>query len=99
MRALRPKRARIDPDQSAIREIHLSLDVPQVQRAEHPFARLREAASALATDMDGVITDDNGHLIRSESLDAIGADLELLYDTLDGRDLSAGSPQPRRLFS
>jgi hypothetical protein len=46
-----------------------------------------------------VITDDNGHLIRSESLDAIGADLELLYDTLDGRDLSAGSPQARRLFS
>jgi hypothetical protein len=88
-----------DPDQSAIREIHLSLDVPQVQRAEHPFARLREAASALATGMDGVITDDNGHLIRSESLDAIGADLELLYDTLDGRDLSAGSPQARRLFS
>ena len=88
-----------DPDQSAIREIHLSLDVPQVQRAEHPFVRLREAASALATGMDGVITDDNGHLIRSESLDAIGADLELLYDTLDGRDLSAGSPQARRLFS
>ena len=46
-----------------------------------------------------VITDDNGHLIRSESLDAIGADLELLYDTLEGRDLSAGSPQARRLFS
>lgn len=88
-----------DPDQTAIREIHLSLDVPQVQRAERPFVRLREAATALAIGMDGVITDDNGQIIRPESLDAIGADLELLYDTLDGRDLSAGSPQARRLFA
>ena len=88
-----------DPEQSAIREVRLSLDVPQVQRAEQPFVRLREAATALASGMDGVITDDNGQLIRSESLDAIGADLEQLYDTLDDRDLSAGSPQARRLFS
>jgi hypothetical protein len=38
-------------------------------------------------------------VIRVESLDAIGADLEMLYDTLDARDLAAGSPQARRLFS
>lgn len=88
-----------DPDQSAIREIHLSLDVPLVQRAERPFVRLREAAAALASAMDGVITDDNAQIIRTESLDAIGADLEQLYDTLDAHDLAAGSPQARRLFS
>jgi hypothetical protein len=29
----------------------------------------------------------------------ISADLESLYDTLDARDLAAGSPQARRLFS
>lgn len=88
-----------DPDQSAIREIRLSLDVPLVQRAERPFVRLREAAMALAATMDGVITDDNAQIIRPESLDAIGADLEQLYDTLDAHDLAAGSPQARRLFS
>jgi hypothetical protein len=54
---------------------------------------------ALAASMDGLITDDNGQIIRAESLDAIGADLELLYDTLDARDLAVGSPQARRLFS
>jgi hypothetical protein len=32
-------------------------------------------------------------------MDGIGADLESLYDALDSRDLSAGSPQARRLFS
>jgi hypothetical protein len=88
-----------DPDQSAIREVTLSLDVPQVNRAEQPFVRMREAAIALAASMDGLITDDNGQVIRLESLDVIGADLETLYDTLDARDLAAGSPQARRLFS
>ena len=55
-----------DPDQSAMREVTLSLDVPQVDRAEQPFVRMREAAMALAASMDGVITDDNGQLIRAE---------------------------------
>ncbi len=88
-----------DPAQSAIREVTLSLDVPQVDRSERPFVRMRESAIALAAAMDGLITDDNGQVIRLESLDGIGADLEQLYDTLDGRDLSAGSVLARRLFS
>ena len=49
--------------------------------------------------MEGVLTDDRGQPIPSDALDAIGADLEKLYDTLETRDLSAGSPQARRLFS
>jgi hypothetical protein len=88
-----------DPAQSAIREVTLSLDVPQVDRNERPFVRMRESAIALAAAMDGLITDDNGQVIRVEALDGIGADLEQLYDTLDGRDLSAGSVLARRLFS
>ena len=88
-----------DPAQSAIREVTLSLDVPQVMRSERPFVRMRESAITLAASMDGIITDDNGQVIRAEALDVIGADLEQLYDTLDARDLSAGSPLARRLFS
>jgi hypothetical protein len=88
-----------DPSHSAIREVTLSLDVPHVSRTEQPFVRMRDAAIALAASMDGLITDDNGQVIPSESLDVIGNDLESLYDTLDARDLSAGSPQARRLFS
>lgn len=88
-----------DPAQTAIRELTLSLDVPQVPRTEQPFVRMRDAAVALAAAMDGLITDDDGRVIPVEALDAIGADLEHLYDTLDARDLSAGSPQARRLFS
>lgn len=88
-----------DPAHSAIRDVTLSLDVPHVPRSEQPFVRMRDAAIALAASMDGLITDDNGQVIPAEALDRIGADLEQLYDTLDARDLSAGSPQARRLFS
>ena len=88
-----------DPAHSAIREVTLSLDVPHVPRNEQPFVRMRDAAIALAASMDGMITDDDGRVIPAEALDRIGADLESLYDTLDARDLSAGSPQARRLFS
>jgi len=87
-----------DPAQSAIRDVQLSLDVAQVHRDEQPFTRLREAAAALAQAMDGVVTDQNGQLLREEAMDGIGADLEKLYDTLDAHDLSAGSVQARRLF-
>jgi hypothetical protein len=88
-----------DPSQSALRAVTLSLDVPQVDRSEQPFVRMRDTAIALAASMEGLITDDNGDVIRVEGLDVIGADLEHLYDTLDTRDLSAGSPLARRLFS
>lgn len=88
-----------DPALSAIREVALSLDVPQVDRSERPFVRMRETALALAASMDGDITDDNGQVIPPDALDGIGGDLEQLYDTLDGRDLSAGSVLARRLFS
>ena len=46
-----------------------------------------------------MVTNSDGQLLRDETMDAIGADLEQLYDTLDARDLAAGSPLARRLFS
>lgn len=88
-----------DPALSAIRDVVISLDVAQNDRSEHAFARMREAALSLADSMDGVVTDDNGLPLPPEAMDVIGADLEHLYDTLERRDLSAGSALARRLFS
>ncbi|APW42777.1 cell division protein ZipA C-terminal FtsZ-binding domain-containing protein [Rhodoferax saidenbachensis] len=88
-----------DPAQSAIRELALHLDVAQVDRAERPFERMREAAGALASAMEGVVTDDNGQPLASQTMDVIGTELQGLYDTLEQRDLAAGSPLARRLFS
>ncbi|QDL54582.1 cell division protein ZipA C-terminal FtsZ-binding domain-containing protein [Rhodoferax aquaticus] len=88
-----------DPTQTAIREVALHLDVAQVDRAERAFVRMREAAMGLAQAMDGVVTDDNGQALVPATMDVIGSELEGLYDTLEQRDLAAGSPLARRLFS
>jgi hypothetical protein len=88
-----------DMSQSAIREVTISLDVPQVDRAERPFERMREVAVTLAERMDGVVTDDNGLTLPPEAMDVIGTELGTLYDTLDRRDMPAGSALARRLFS
>lgn len=88
-----------DPALSAIREFSLSLDVPQIAREDQPFERLREMASLLAKNMDGVVTDGDGQILGEDVLDQIANDLRQLYDALDARELSAGSAQARRLFS
>ena len=88
-----------DPAQSAVREVAIGLDVAQVDRSEQPFVRMREVARLLAQRMDGVVTDDNGQTLAPDTMDVIGGELEGLYDTLEQRDLAAGSPLARRLFS
>jgi hypothetical protein len=88
-----------DPAQSAIRDLTLHLDVAQVDRSEHAFERMREVAQALAETMDGMVTDDNGQPLTAQTMDVIGSELQILYDTLEQRDLAAGSPLARRLFS
>jgi len=88
-----------DPEQSALREVSLLLDVAHVPQAERPYPRMREVANALAAEMDGVLTDDQGQPLPEAALDRIGADLEGLYTALEARDLAAGSVLARRLFS
>ena len=88
-----------DPAQSAIQQLTLSLDVPQVDRSENAFARMRETALQLAQTMDGVVTDDNGMALQTQAMDRIGMELEQVYDTLEQRGLAAGCAAARRLFS
>ena len=88
-----------DPDQSAVREIALNLDVAHVAREEQGFERMREVAQGLSRAMDAVVTDDNGVPLPIAAMDSIAQDLQALYDTLEARDLAAGSVQARRLFS
>jgi len=88
-----------DLEQSAVRDLMLSLDVAQVNRSEQPFSRLREITTVLCRVMDGVLCDQNGQPLPAMAMDPIATDLELLYDQLDGHGLSAGSALARRLFS
>ncbi len=88
-----------DPTQAAMREVRLSLDVPQVDRGAQPFAKMRDIATKLAAAMEGVVTDERGQRLPPAAMDQIQTEVERLYDKLDGRDLSAGSPLARRVFS
>lgn len=86
-------------DQTAVHEVWLSLDVPQVPRSEEPFAQLRRVLQALCENMEGFICDQNGYQLLPQVFDPIAADLQKLYDRLDQRELSAGSMLARRLFN
>ena len=88
-----------DPEQSALRDVSLLLDVAHVPRSEQPYVRMRQVASSLGQTMDGLLTDDQGRPLSPDALDRIGADVESLYEALDAHDLSAGTPLARRLFS
>ena len=88
-----------DPALTAIRSVVLSLDVPQTARDEQPYVRLRDASRQLATQMDGLVTDGQGQVLSEAAQDQIGLDLQQLYAALEARELPAGSPQARRLFS
>ena len=88
-----------DPNDAAIYELSLSLDVPHVAREEDPFERMGQAALSLGEAMDGAVTDDRGQRLTAEAIASINTDLQQLYDALQAHELPAGSPSARRLFS
>lgn len=83
----------------ALRDVHLALDVPQVDRQEAAFSRMCTVAQALAQDMDGVVTDDNGVALPASALTVIDSELDQLYNILEQHEFAAGSTLARRLFS
>ncbi|MEK8031183.1 cell division protein ZipA C-terminal FtsZ-binding domain-containing protein [Ideonella sp. DXS29W] len=88
-----------DPGHAALRELSLSLDVPQTLESAEPFAAWQHCARRLADDLDATLVDDQGNPITLHAFAAIGLELDRLYRALESRDLSAGSPAARRLFS
>ena len=88
-----------DPNQSALRDVTLSFDVPQTDAAVEPFVAWQASAQALSLGMDAEVVDDNGHPLGAESFAVIGTELTRLYEELASRDLAAGSAAARRLFS
>jgi hypothetical protein len=88
-----------DPNISSVREVTLSLDVPQTAESAEPFPAWHDAARTLCADMDASPVDDRGRPITLHAFAGIGADLDLLYRALESRDLAAGSLVARRLFS
>jgi hypothetical protein len=88
-----------DPGAAALREVLLTLDVPQTPEAAEPFPAWHAAARLLAADMDATMIDDHGRPITLHAFASIGDELGQLYRALEARDLAAGSAAARRLFS
>lgn len=88
-----------DPEASALLEIRLSLDVAQTPESAEPFPAWHRAATALAAEMEARVVDAEGHPVTLQLFDGIARDLQGLYRELEARDLAAGSPAARRLFS
>ncbi len=88
-----------EPGQAALREVTLAFDVPQTAPDAAPFAAWCAAGEALAAALDASLHDDGGQPLSPQAFPAIGASLEQLYAALAARDLAAGSPAARRLFS
>ncbi|MEK8052083.1 cell division protein FtsZ [Ideonella sp. DXS22W] len=88
-----------DPSVAAVRSITLSLDVPQTPESVEPYPAWQDAARRLAAEIDATVCDDAGRPITLQAFVGIGEDLKMLYQALEQRDLAAGSPAARRLFS
>jgi hypothetical protein len=88
-----------EPDRAAVRDVTLAFDVPQTAPAVEPFQAWQAAAQALAVGMDADVVDDNGRPLSSAGFESIGGELGQLYAALEARDLAAGTPAARRLFS
>jgi hypothetical protein len=76
-----------------------SEDDAQLAPDVEPFRAWQAAAQALAVGMDADVSDDDGRPLTSAGFEAIGAELGKLYAALEARDLAAGTPAARRLFS
>lgn len=87
------------PNATAIRELILAFDVPQSLAEDKPFDHWHKSGMALAAALDASLFDDGGEPLHPDSLPAVGEALQGLYDALAQRDLAAGSPAARRLFS
>ena len=88
-----------EPQVAALREVILSLDVPQTPATVEPFPTWHKVANALAQDMDADLVDDAGRPVTLHAFDAIGKELDQLYTALESHDLAAGSAAARRLFA
>lgn len=88
-----------DPKLAVLSEVTLAFDVPQTALRDEPFNAWCAAGNALALGLDADVSDADGRPLRPEAYPQIGQDLLELYRRLSERDLAAGSPAARRLFS
>ncbi len=84
---------------TAVREVWLSLDVPQTPAAVEPFPAWHLLSKQLCDELDATACDDQGQPLTLHAFDTIGREIDQLYGRLEQLGLPAGSLAARRLFS
>jgi FtsZ-interacting cell division protein ZipA len=79
--------------------LYLELDVPRAPGGLSAFARFRDFALHAASGLGGSLVDDNRALLGPASFEAIAAQLQPVYESMEARGVAAGSPLALRLFS
>jgi FtsZ-interacting cell division protein ZipA len=79
--------------------VTLLLDVPRVAEGLPAFDTMVALANDLCEPLDGVLVDDNGKPLNERGIENIRTQLRDIYDKMQARQISAGSPRARRLFS
>jgi len=95
----KPATTSLDPEQSAVRALTITLDATHVPRDENAFERLSVITTALCQELNGILCDQDGHPLLPEAMQAIAAGLDDLYLSLEQHKLPAGAAVTRRLFS
>lgn len=86
-------------DVMSSRGVTLLLDVPRVAEGVPAFDAMVAVANDLCEPLGGVLVDDNGKPLNERGIENIRAQLRDIYDKMQARQISAGSPRARRLFS
>ena len=79
--------------------VTLLLDVPRVAEGLPAFEAMVTIANDLCEPLEGVLVDDNGKPLSERGIETIRAQLRDIYGKMQARQISAGSPRARRLFS
>jgi len=83
----------------AIRDVTISLDVPRIAEVRRTYESMVRVARQLAVNLGGSLVDDNGNGLDERALAAIGAELEIVSQSLEARGVPPGGPLALRLFA
>lgn len=86
-------------NQTRVHSLTLLLDVPRVTSPVLRFEQMALLAQELATELKGLVVDDNGRELKPQSITQIQAQIAEIEADMSAGGIVPGSAQARRLFS
>lgn len=90
---------RDDLSKTDIRSVTFLLDLPKVPQSISPFRTMLNDAHLLSDAINGSLVDDSGRPLIDEAVNAIEAQVNVIYQAMIEHGIFAGSSSAYRLFS